>query len=173
MNVSSISLNPITELKTNHSEHDVKIEIPTTEINEDLKMFEILKTADRVNLSFGRYITLRKNLQYMPEKYRPNGVNKLKVMKKRVDDNIPFEIKRSSFGFYCSPLDKIKLVCEEYIKKGNTVIDNTFIIKICCDGTVITKANVHLLNFTFTVINDEKKCKTASGHYILGLYFDF
>ena len=51
MNVSSISLNPITELNTNHSEHDVKIEIPTTEINEDLKMFEILKTAHRVNLN--------------------------------------------------------------------------------------------------------------------------
>ena len=51
MNVSSISLNPITELNTNHSEHDVKIGIPTTEINEDLKMFEILKTAHRVNLN--------------------------------------------------------------------------------------------------------------------------
>jgi hypothetical protein len=47
-------------------------------------------------------------------------------------------------------------------------INNTFIIKLSADGTNITKSSLKLLNFTFTLINDEKNAKAAAGNYILG-----
>ena len=48
------------------------------------------------------------------------------------------------------------------------VDENEFILKLSCDGTQINKKGLSLLNFTFTVINSAKNCKTVRGNFILG-----
>ena len=54
------------------------------------------------------------------------------------------------------------------------IIENDkIVIKLSCDGTQITKSNVYLLNFTFTIINFKTTCKTSQGNFILGKFLSF
>jgi len=167
LNVSTLILDPINENNASCSIKDIKILINEQScIDKNERVFDSLKALDRGNLSYESYKTVRSNLNYIPNKYRMPGINKVVEMKKKVDR--VFEIKQSTTGFYVNTLQKIRAVCLKYLDNHRAVKNDTFTIKLSCDGTIISKANVHLLNFTFTLINDEQKCKTASGNYILG-----
>jgi hypothetical protein len=61
-----------------------------------------------------------------------------------------------------------------YFKDDNIYLDNeikksktTFLLKNCGDGTICSRA-AKLLNLNFTVINDRKFCKSASGNFSWG-----
>jgi hypothetical protein len=73
-----------------------------------------------------------------------------------------------SIGVYLDPLEKIRFVIKKYIEKNDIIENEPLILKLGGDGTNITKANLKLLNFTFTCINEKNVAKTSKGNYILG-----
>ena len=131
----------------------------------ELKVFEALKLKDELNLGRRGYIKLRNTLgkDVIP------SFHSVSIMEKSLDSF--FQIEKNNKGwFYANPIDKIKFVCEKYLRQSNNknIENNTFLIKISGDGTAITKSSVDLLNFTFTVINDEAKAKISKGNFSLG-----
>ena len=96
------------------------------------------------------------------------GINKITLLQKMI--NSFFIIKRNDYGFYCDAAQKIRFVCKKHLDNNLIVDENEFIIKLSCDGTQLNKKGLNLLNFTFTVINCAKQCKTVRGNFILGNY---
>ena len=94
------------------------------------------------------------------------GINKIRVIQKKLVKF--FTVYTNHFGVYCDPYQKIKDVCQKILDRSLSTIDK-FFIKLSCDGTIITKSFVHLLNFTFTVINEKNFCQTAEGNFMLGI----
>lgn len=67
------------------------------------------------------------------------------------------------------PVEKIKFVCSKYLEKlgkSNQVKDNTFNILLSGDGVSLTKTQINILNFTFSLLNDGDL--SLRGFYILG-----
>lgn len=73
------------------------------------------------------------------------------------------------------PTSKIKFVCEKYLEKLGKLIppekvkDNTFKILLCGDGVNLTRTHLNILNFTFSLVNDEDL--RLGGYYTLGKNF--
>ena len=161
--IESIILSKIsttTEMRLNK----IKIIIKNCEpkyISENEKIFRCLIAKDRANVSCIKYKLIRSSLDFI---YMP-GINKIISLQKKI--NAFFPMKMNNYGVYCDPHLKIKYVCQKLLEK-NLYVEDKFIIKLSCDGTLITKSSVHLLNFTFTVVNQSNVCKTARGNYILG-----
>jgi hypothetical protein len=59
------------------------------------------------------------------------------------------------------------IIVESGIKKSKTAI----LLKNCGDGTICSRA-AKLLNLNFTVINDRKFCKSASGNFSWGKHLN-
>ena len=130
-------------------------------MSENEKVFRCLVAKDKANVSCIKYKLIRSSLDFI---YMP-GINKIISLQKKINSFFP--IKMNNYGVYCDPYLKIKYVCQKLLEQ-NLYVDDKFIIKLSCDGTLITKSSVHLLNFTFTVLNQSNVCKTARGNYILG-----
>jgi len=132
-------------------------------IREQNPIYQALKSKDQTNLSYKKYKILRKNLN----KIIPS-IEKVNRLQKKV--NMVFEPKSNDYGVYLEPLTKIKFVCASFLKKNPDYEERSFKIKLACDGTNITKSNVKLLNFTFSLLNDAD-AMSVFGTYILGKIF--
>ena len=126
------------------------------------QVFASLIAKDETNLSKRKYKKFRQICKSanLPSYYL------VKKMQKKLDRKN--KIVTNQYGVYNKPLEKIQFVCGKYLQKYNAVKDDIFIIKLSGDGTTITKSNVNLLNFTFTLINDWKTAMTSKGNYSLG-----
>lgn len=77
-------------------------------------------------------------------------------------------------GYYTNVTQKIEMGIKIYLNDlnndngVNNILNDTIIIKYSGDSTNITKSRLKILNFTYTIINDERNCKSANGNYILG-----
>lgn len=87
-------------------------------------------------------------------------------------------IDNNNMGSYIKePISKIKFVCKKYLEKisklspPGQVKENTFKILISGDGVNITKTNLKIINFTFSLINDANLSRR--GFYTLGKFFLF
>lgn len=126
-----------------------------------------LEGKDKSNLSDDNYKILTDNLSFadplklIPKKFR------VKNMRKELDNLI--KIHESYNGIFFDPREKLEWICRRFFdEQGGIIDDNTFFIKLAGDGTTLTKANVTLLNFTFTIINDIVRAKSVHGNYALG-----
>jgi hypothetical protein len=84
-----------------------------------------------------------------------------------------FEFKYFENGIFVNIQDKIKTVVKSFILKNLNFeeVDLSAIkIKLSADGTQIGRF-IKIINITFTIINDTKKAKTASGNYTLGIIY--
>ena len=90
------------------------------------------------------------------------------VITVRKEINELFSINKNSQGYYNTPLQKIEFACKKFIQVEGEPRNNIFFLKLAGDGTSITKSNVKILNFAFTIINDYKKTKGVEGQYSLG-----
>lgn len=52
--------------------------------------------------------------------------------------------------------------------KDNLLEERILKVKISADGTNISRS-LSIINFTFTILNESKKAKKASGNYTLGI----
>jgi hypothetical protein len=158
----------IKELNEDNENEEIEIniikKIDKQSKNKKKMSFKGLMAKDKASLSNRRYIVFKNTLEISAI---PSLYSVIK-MKKKLDDF--FKLKNNDYGYYCVVTQKIKLVCQQFLLENVEVINDTFIIKLSCDGTTITKSHLQILNFAFTVINDVKKAKTASGNYILGKF---
>lgn len=71
-------------------------------------------------------------------------------------------------GFYVSVREKIIMATKRFLDDRNTIENDTLIVKYGGDSTNITGSRKKILNFTFTLINDEKNAKSVAGNFIIG-----
>lgn len=91
----------------------------------------------------------------------------VKNYRKRLNQLYPIEL--NSFGAYVNLEVKLRMILTNTLNRLGNIKNDTFILKISCDGTNIGR-NLVICNLTFTVINDIDFCKTSAGNYILGVY---
>ena len=74
-------------------------------------------------------------------------------------------------GVFVSIREKLRIYMAQLHKnkKLNLIENNTITIKFCGDGTNLTKKS-SIYNFCFSIIDQKKTCKTAFGHYLIGLF---
>lgn len=133
--------------------------------NSQVLVMKALQAVDGANMSQRNYIGFKKQMSIscMP------SLNILTTFKKRL--NQFFDLKKNEYGNFVDCKQKIEYVLKKiFTKHSNVVKNDTFSLKFSGDGTNITKSSVQLLNFTFTVLNDQERCKTSIGNYILGMF---
>lgn len=63
---------------------------------------------------------------------------------------------------------KIAIAVKKLFRDEIPIRNNTLKIKYCGDSANITRSNVKVLNFAFTLINDIESAKSVHGNYIIG-----
>jgi hypothetical protein len=127
--------------------------------------FDYMKAKDLTNMSNHHYCQQRSqllNVQKMP------GIKK--ILKLQYELNDFFEINNNNFGFFCSPEQKIKFVCEKFLDKKKSFSCTSFKIKLSIDSTSISKKNVILLNVSFNLMDDHESSSNVNGTFILGSF---
>lgn len=132
--------------------------------NQDF-LFKTIMAKDCSNLSERNYKIFRSTL----------GLSQLPTLKRltklKKNLNSIFKLSTNAYGAFVNPEEKIKFVIKQFlIREKEPVQDDTFIIKFSGDSTNITKANLKILNFAFTLINEKQTAKTSKGNYMLGVF---
>lgn len=136
-------------------------------IDKQKKEFKCLVFKDKTFISNLKYRLSRRILDFadMP------SLKKVIELKEKIDKLVELR-PINHYGVFVNVKQKITFACKFFLKKMRIFESNynveKFIIKISCDGTIITKSKVNILNVSFTIINDKKSCKTAFGNFILG-----
>ena len=142
-----------------------KITVLSSEIPEERIIFSHLKAKDIAQISNRNYRLQRKALlgiQMMP------GIKKILKIQYKLDEF--FEVKFNAFGYFCSPEQKFKYVCEKFLMSQPSFSRLNFKIKFNIDSTSISKKNVTLLNVSFNLMDDIDNSSNVNGTYILGSF---
>jgi hypothetical protein len=150
----------------NENSENIEIEINKKEthfVSKYKQKMLAVKAKDTANLSYRKYEILRENFSWLkiPSWRSIQPVQKLL--------NEQFTIHQNKYGFYVEPFQKIKFVCKKFIESEKTRPERLK-LKLCTDGTSLTKSNVGHLNFSFTLLNDSQSAKSVFGNYILGKF---
>lgn len=147
-----------------------KITIAALNISKELLVFKWMAAKDLINMSCRKYETLRKFL-------KDNYIGKLpcidSVREQQIKIDNSFTLYQNDFGFFLCPQQKIKFVCEKFLERNKVFAESgikKFKIRLCSDGVQISKKNLKCLNFGFTILDDERNCKSVFHTYILGMY---
>ena len=164
LSFSKIVISPRTDNNQTDDELDIEIlKVAPIKVSKCQKKMLAVQAKDMANISEKKYEILRKYFSWLQipslSAIRPvqNIINNL------------YTIHQNEKGVFVEPLQKIKFVCKKYIEKQNFTNLKTFKIKLNTDGTSLTKSNVNLLNFSFTLLNEVEKAKSVFGQYILGM----
>ena len=161
--ISGVELNPI---ELDECDFQLKIRPPTSDAADKLEpnVNNLLYYKDKHSISDVAYDDLKKmcHLQ-IPSIF--------KLKQRRSEINSMFEIFENEMGVYVSVRDKLILRLENYLQNNqeSDCAEKTLHIKLGADGTNIGR-NLKLLNFTFTIINEGAKAKTANGNYTIGIF---
>ena len=170
LEITQINVRKKTARNTTRRPVDVIVinrQVEDEEIAKRKKILKCLVFKDKTCVSNMKYKMTRSILDFveMP------GVNEILVLKNKIDDLTELR-PTTTYGVYTNVLQKITTACQFFLRKERKTDANynvdSFTIKISCDGTIITRSKVNLLNVSFTIINDKKTCKTAFGNFILG-----
>ena len=117
----------------------------------------------------------------------------LRAIRKHINTNIPsveklrkhreglrreIDLNENKYGYFNDLNTKLTAILERVsqgIIQNYTTIDEEitnkqiFCLKFSGDGTSVSR-NIHVFNFVFSCLNEGPKCKTASGHYTLGIF---
>ena len=162
--LNEIILTPVFK-KSQTFENVPKVTILPFEISEEKRIFKSLIAKDIANISEKQYIAQRKILKGYQEMPCIDAIIKLKN-----ELNDFFEIRKNKFGYFCSPEQKIKFVCEQFLLKYPCFSSKSFKIKLSLDSTTVTSSNILLLNFSFNLIDDIEMAKNVNGTYMLGSF---
>jgi len=142
-----------------------KITVIPNEIPDERVSFNHLIAKDLAQLSNRHYCLQRTALletQKMP------GIKK--ILKLQYKLNEFFEIYSNNYGYYCSPEQKIKYVCEKFLLRKPNFSNSRFNIKLSIDSTTISSKHLILLNVSFNLMDDDEFCKSVNGTFILGSF---
>ena len=87
-------------------------------------------------------------------------------------------LKKNNFGYFNDVKTKVTSILQSVSKAtlhNFATIDEeigekqVFYLKFAGDGTIVSR-NVKVFNFVFSCLNETNKCKTATGHYTLGVF---
>jgi hypothetical protein len=123
-----------------------------------------LKAKDLSNLSDRGYNLFLKSFEgeiNMP------SISELFQYKKEL--NKLFPVESNLLGVYNKPKEKIQFVCSKFIEKNGFFENNQIILKLSGDSLNITRTGIHLLNFTFAIIDERENPMSVDGNYLLGL----
>ena len=159
-------LNEVAFDTTNNLKRYIKIDTGDPNVNdEDQRLLEQAYLQENNLISQRKWTTLRNGLHWVKG---ISSINNIIAFKKQIDQTI--QLTHNNYGVYVDPVAKITNVCKKFLEKNKVIRENTFVIKLSGDGTNITNSMLKLLNFTFTLINDEKTAKSCAGNYILGIF---
>lgn len=162
--ISGIELNPI---ELDECDFQLKIRPPTSEAADKLgpNVNNLLFYKDKHSISDVAYDDLKKMCHLdIPSIF--------KLKQRRSEINSMFQIYENEMGVYVSLKDKLLLRLQNYYDNNQDEFlgeERTLHIKLGADGTNIGR-NLKLLNFTFTIINEGAKAKTANGNYTIGIF---
>jgi hypothetical protein len=99
------------------------------------------------------------------------------IKKTRGQIDAMFDLHDNEMGVFMKMEDKLKYRLETFFARkygaegteSSKFRDYIIHVKLGADGTNIGR-NLKLLNFTFTIINEGAKAKTATGNYTLGIF---
>lgn len=137
-----------------------------TEENIDI-LNVILLIKDQYNISSSAYHELTQICKALPRSYR---------VKERIKElNSRWNIRptpHGTVGFQQSLEDCLRIQVQQLLKDSHSdskfVHDRTLRLKLSEDGTKIGK-RLHLVNFTFTLLDDGKKAYPFEGNHILAV----
>ena len=111
------------------------------------------------------YTNLREQLSLESE------LPSLKIIKKHEALLNVLEIHSNSKGVFVSIEEKLKNCIQQLYNNGalNGIENNEITIKLCCDGTNISKKTT-IYNVSISIINQKLSCKTVFGHYLIGTF---
>jgi hypothetical protein len=93
------------------------------------------------------------------------------IIQRRKEINFQFPIVKTTTGFYCDPVSRVQDQLKHLFKnKPHIFRDKTIVTKLQLDGFVVHRLN-NLLNFSFSIINEGTTATTASGTYLIGLFY--
>jgi hypothetical protein len=92
----------------------------------------------------------------------------IEIIKYRNSLNSLFSVKAIDNGVFLDIKDAIQFKLLKYLDSVDTVNDEILKIKLSADATNIGRFN-KIINFTFTIINETSKAKSAAGNYTLGI----
>ncbi len=93
-----------------------------------------------------------------------------KVRKLRNIQNSEQNVQENSYGVFIDIKAKLINEITRKIEKNHLIIiDNKIKLKFCGDGAQVSK-KLTIFNFSFAIISDKRICKTASGHFIVGVF---
>jgi hypothetical protein len=127
-------------------------------------LLKALKAKDLSNLSDRGYNLFLKSFEgeiNMP------SISELFQYKKEL--NRLFPVESNLLGVYNKPKEKIQFVCSKFIEKYGFFENNQIILKLSGDSLNITRTGIHLLNFTFAIIDERENPMSVDGNYLLGL----
>lgn len=141
------------------------IEIQKTFNTEDKNLFEqkCLLLKEICGISDKRWILLRKELNL-----NVPSITRIKQIRANTANQFMHKDENGKLTGRIDAKEKINFHLQRVYEKNPNIKE--FKIKLSADGTNISK-NQKLLNFSFSIINEEEKCMTAFGHYLLGCYF--
>jgi hypothetical protein len=127
-------------------------------------LFKALKAKDLSNLSDRGYSLFIKSFA---DEINMPSIGDLFKYKKEL--NRKFPIETNLFGVYNKPKEKISFVCRQFIEKNGFFENNQIILKLSGDSLNITRTGIHLLNFTFAIIDERENPMSVDGNYLLGM----
>jgi len=142
-----------------------KLTILPYEVTDERIIFQSLMAKDLAHVSNKHYYIFRKTLsdiQRMP------GIDKILELKTKLDNF--FDIKKNEFGFFCSPKQKIRYVCQRFLSNNTKFTNKCFRIKLSIDSTSISTRNITLLNVSFNLIDDTVNSMNINGTFLLGSF---
>ena len=169
LKVKEIQLVPI-DIDNQEEDNPTKI-IVNQNLSNDFKIEQWMIAKDLTNMSRRKFRLWRQILQKIHFDNIPNWRD---VEERHHEINELFPLKSNQKGFFLDPNQKFKYVCQKFLERNEEFRESgerNFKIKLSADGVTISKKNIKLLNFTFSLINDEWNCMGVYHTYILGKNF--
>jgi len=151
-----------------HVNYPPKLSIAPFYMSKELKVYKWMCLRDLVNISCKKYEFLRKFLKknYIETLPCLDGIRAQQI---NLDNS--YVLYQNDQGFFLCPKQKIQFVCEKFLERNDDFVKSgSKIIKIrlCADGVQISKKHLQCLNFAFTILSDERNCKSVFHTYVLG-----
>ena len=124
------------------------------------------KAMDLIGLSYKKFNTFKKvtELSQIPDRI-------VKTNRDKLDSK--FEFKKNNYGYYMNPKEKIEFVLQQTIRmliaQSDAELNDEIVIKLCADGTQLTKTHLSVVNLAFSIISPlTKNVMSPFGTFILG-----
>ena len=151
----------------NNQMERVKKTVVENEMPKEFIIFKCFTAKDLTNLSSRKYSLMKSTLKEIITLRMP-GIKA--VTKLQFKLNNFFEIQSNDNGFFVDPQNKIKYVCQKFLKRNPDFSGTKFRIKLSADSTSISRTHINVLNFTFNLLDDEVNSTSVFGEMILGNY---